>query len=119
MMMIPVPTDSSEKPPSKVENGGWIPCCERLPEVKERPWAKYNSKTKSFEDIMSEESDTVLVTVMRGNLYFVTTAILSNGGWLNLNADELKEVIAWMPLPKPSQLYKKQCADCPYRNKNN
>ena len=119
MMMIPTPTDSSVKPPSKIENGNWIFCCERLPKVKERPWANYNSKTKSFEDVISEESDTVLVTVMEGNHYFVTTARLFNGEWFNENADELKEVIAWMPLPEPCQLYKMPCADCPYRNKNN
>lgn len=119
-MMMSVPVDNSVKPPSRVEKGGWIPCCERLPEVKERPWAKYNSKTKSFEDVMSEESDTVLVTVMRGGTYYyVTTATLSNEKWFNENADELKKVIAWMPLPEPCQLYKKQCADCPYRNKDN
>lgn len=64
-------------------NREWIPCSERLPELK-------NSYTAS---------ESVLVTDIKGSIW--TAEYHENGIWLDDVCDIRLGVIAWQPLPEP------------------
>jgi len=86
-------------------NNGWIPCDERMPEEKPSIFAKYKG-TPSWDATMWEkDSDTVLITCIHENGRCYTNVAKTHDGKWVLEPALLKimRVIAWMPLPKPSQ----------------
>ena len=74
-------------------NTGWIPCSNRLPEMRKVPLE---------DDEYYMISDSVLVT--DGNSVFISEYEADDDyryGWFNDGAKCKNEITHWMPLPKP------------------
>ena len=71
----------------EVENGGWIPCSERLPNEEEL--------AKAY---VGEDAAEFLATIEGATL--PTTLYFKNGSWTDMEGNYYN-VVAWQPLPEP------------------
>ena len=75
---------------NEVENGGWIPCSERLPEEHDSMFAK-----------VSDEANVTTIDLEEGTRKTETDYTLDGKWHIEINNRVVKKkVIAWQPLPK-------------------
>lgn len=88
----------------EMENGGWIPVEERMPEEHNSMFAKFKS-TQNWSNAMFEKmSDEVNVTIeLEDGTRKTTTSYTLDGKWKVEKEQQVvkKKVIAWQPLPEP------------------
>lgn len=86
-----------------VENGGWIPVKERLPEEHDSTFAIYKDTHLWSESMFEKVSDPVNITYeLEDGTRKTGTSYTLDGKWkIEINNRVVKKkVIAWQPLPK-------------------
>lgn len=84
----------------QLENDGWIPCKDRLPEEHDSIFARFKGTEKWQRGMFEKTSSVVIVTIedKAGNRA-VTTAHTADGDW-KIDKCFNSEVVAWMPFPE-------------------
>lgn len=80
----------------------WIPVSERLPEEHESMFARFYGSERWNRSMWLRQSDRVIVTSELADGTRITeTARTRDGEWKPDHAILKREIVAWMPLPKP------------------
>ena len=80
----------------------WIPVSERLPEEHESMFARFYGSERWNRSMWLRQSDRVLVTSELADGTRVTeTARTRDGEWKPDHVILKREIVAWMPMPKP------------------
>lgn len=88
-------------PPAQPEQR-WIPVSERLPEEHESMFARFYGSERWNRSMWLRQSDRVIVTSELADGTRITeTARTRDGEWKPDHAILKREIVAWMPLPKP------------------
>ena len=88
-------------PPAKPEQR-WIPVSERLPEEHESMFARFYGSERWNRSMWLRQSDRVLVTSeLADGTRINETARTRDGEWKPDHTILKREIVAWMPMPKP------------------
>lgn len=79
----------------------WIPCSEDMPAEYESVFARFKGTSKWMEGMYEKCSDDVIVTVKFTDGSRKTMAMHTTDGEWRTSDLPVREVIAWMPMPKP------------------
>lgn len=89
-----------------MNNDGWIPVEDRLPEEKESIFAKFKGTDKWKQTMFEKESANVLVTaVFRDGTKLTIIGYTLDGKWKTRHDALHPKVIAWRPFPEPWKGY--------------
>jgi len=80
----------------------WIPVSERLPEEHESMFARFYGSERWNRSMWLRQSDRVIVTSELADGTRITeTATTRDGEWKPDHTILKREIVAWMPMPKP------------------
>ena len=80
----------------------WIPANERMPEEHESMFSKFHGTLRWRPSMWLRQSDRVLVTSELADGTRITeTATTRDGEWKPDHVILKREIVAWMPMPKP------------------